>query len=334
MKVAVMRQDPRLNRLVVDTLEKEGVPARLFDGRADMLAKDDAKLAAIQVLFAPGTMVVDDALLARLPGLSGIVSPYIGIEGFDRAAATARGIVIGNGQIPESVESMAEGTVLMLLAAAYQLPAATAAMADGAWPTPLARGRLLRAMTVGIVGYGRIAQEVAIRLVPFGCRMLVHAPRLRAPLPQCAEAVALPDLLAVSDAVVLLASLGPDSRHLINADMIARIKPGAIVVNTARGGLIDEDALVAAAQAGRLGWLALDVFEQEPLPPDAPIRALPDAILTPHAIGHSVDTMQRLPLHALDSIRRVLRGDPPLSLVNPDAVPAWRARCAKPSARI
>ncbi len=330
MRVAVMRQDPRFEQLVLNTLAAEGVPACLFNNRAELLAQEDAVLAEIEVLFAPGTMMVDESLMARMPELHGVVTPYIGIDGFDRAAATTRGILIGNGHIPESVESMAEATVLMLLAAAYQLPAAMSAMADGSWPQrqALGRGRLIRAMTIGIVGFGRIAQEVAARLVPFGCKIVIYAPRVSAPLPQGATLVTLTDLLASSDAVLLLASLGTESRYIINEVMIDRIKPGAIIVNTARGQLIDENALVAAARKGRLGWLALDVFEQEPLPETAAIRTLPQTILTPHAIGHTVDTIIPLPLHALDSIRALLGGAPPASLVNREALPIWNERIA------
>lgn len=329
VNVAVLRQDPRLERAVLDRLDKDGLGGALFDGVDDLLAAEAAVLDDVQVLFAPGYAAVDGPLLDRLTGLSGVIATSMGIEGFDRVAATARGILIGNGQIAESVDSMAEGTILMLLAAAYQLPAAVAAMADGAWPKPLARGRLVKAMTVGIVGYGRIAQAVVARLTSFGCRLVVSAPRIHVPLPAGVDAISLDELVSSSDAIILLASLGTDSRHLLDAETIARIKPGAIVVNMARGGLIDEPALVRAAEKGRLGCLALDVFEQEPLPPMAAVRALPNAILTPHCIGHTNDTLTRLPLHAMEGIHCLLQGEPPPSLVNPEALPIWRARQVK-----
>ncbi len=326
MTVAMVGEDPRFFRAVFEALERDATPALRFDTLDDLLCAGVAALGRIEVLYAPGYVRIDDAVFARLPSLHGLVSPYTGIEGFDRAAASARGILIGNGQIDENVDSMAEATVMLLLAAAYKLPDATAAMADGAWPRPAARGRLLKAMTVGIVGYGRIAQGVVGRLAPFGCALLIHAPRLHSPLPPGAEQVSLETLAERSDAVVVLAALGPDTHHLIGRDLIARMKPDAIVVNTARGGLIDEAALVEAGREDRLGGLALDVFEMEPLPPDNPVRMLSNAILTPHTIGHTRETIARLPIHALENIRSLLRGEPPLSLVNVEALPAWQAR--------
>jgi phosphoglycerate dehydrogenase-like enzyme len=254
------------------------------------------------------------------------------VEGFDIPAATERGVLIANGQSDENVDSVAEAAVMLTLAAAYDLPHRLAAMDCTDWlrREDGNRSRMLKTMTVGLVGYGRIGQMAARLLAPFGCKLLIHAPRLHAPLPEGASQVELAELMRLSDAVILVASLNSTTYHMIDAKLLGLMKRGATIVNVARGALIDEAALAEAAQRGSIGRLVLDVFEQEPLPADSPLRRIPGAILTPHCVSHTYEAFNSLPLLAVENIQRLLRGDPPVTLVNRQALPAWRARGFKP----
>jgi phosphoglycerate dehydrogenase-like enzyme len=322
--VVVLGKERLLFGDVARALQHQGVSVRSFADLGALVA-DSAALGRADVLYVPGG--IGAAVLDAAPRLRGVVTPYNGIDSFDRGAASARGILIGNGQFTETTESMADATVMLLLAAAYDLRTSMQGLAEG-WPQqPIAgRGRLLRAMTVGIVGYGRIAQAVVGRLRGFGCELLVHARRPLAELPAGVLQVPLTELATRADAILLLASLNAESRHLVNAELLARMKPEVILVNTSRGSLVDEQALVAAVRERRIGRLALDVFEQEPLPADSPLRGLPAAILTPHCAGHTRETKSRMPQFAVSNVVALLAGEPPLSVANPEALPAWRSR--------
>ncbi len=322
--VVVLGEERVLFGDVARALQYHGARVRTYADLAALEA-DSGALGQADVIYAPSW--IGAAVLDAAPRLRGLVTPYNGIDGFDRGAASARGILIGNGQFTETTESMADATVMLLLAAAYDLRTSMQGIADG-WPQrPTAgRGRLLRAMTVGIVGYGRIAQAVVGRLRGFGCELLVHARRPLADLPAGVMQVPLAELATRADAILLLASLDADSRHLVNAELLARMKPEVILVNTARGGLVDEQALATAARERRIGRLALDVFGQEPLPADSPLRGLPTAILTPHCAGHTRETMSRMPQFAVGNVVALLSGEPPLSVANPEALPAWHSR--------
>lgn len=285
------------------------------------------ELRDVDVICAAGIASIGEVILDAAPRLRALICPFIGIEGFDVAAATARGVLIANGQTRENVESMAEAAVMLTLVGAYDLPRALEAMRNDNWSGGSSGGRtrMLRAMTVGLIGYGQIGQATGRLLAAFGCKMLVYAPRLHAPLPAGAQRVELGALVQQSDAILLLAALSAQTHHLLNAELIAMMKPDVIVINVARGALIDEAALAAAAMHGRIG-LALDVFEHEPLPADSPLRTVAGAVLTPHLIGHTRECLDSLPRLALENIRRVLRGEEPTSLVNPAALAAWRDR--------
>ncbi|HET6970042.1 MAG TPA: NAD(P)-dependent oxidoreductase, partial [Phenylobacterium sp.] len=255
-----------------------------------------------------------------------IINPYTGSEHIDRAEASGRGIVVGFGQTPENVAGMAEATVLMLLDAFYDLKRAEQLLREGG-RRPAIRARQLAGKTVGLIGFGRIAQAVAERLAGFDVELLVSA-RRPPQLPGYAAAAELEDLLRRADAVLVLCSLNESTRDLLDRRRLALMKPGAVLVNTARGGIVDEAALAEAARAGHIGRLALDAFAAEPLPTDSPLRSLPDAVLTPHMIGHTVEAQRSMQMTAAESVRRVLAGAPPVHLLNPEVLPAWTARYA------
>lgn len=207
---------------------------------------------------------------------------------------------------------VAEHTVLLILAALKRLPYADAELRQGRFHINALRpvSRELAGMTVGYVGMGRIAQAVAQRLAPFGTKGLYCDPLVDAPESLGLEKAGLDELLGRSDVVSLHVPLTPETRHLMDAARLARMKPGAYLINTARGGLVDESALVASLQSGRLAGAALDVFEQEPLPAQHPLTRLANVVLTPHIAAGTRDALATKMRTIFANVERFYRGEP------------------------
>jgi phosphoglycerate dehydrogenase-like enzyme len=286
-----------------------------------------APLRDADVLLCVGTCPVTRPMLESAPRLRAIVSAVTGVDGFDLAAATEHGVVVANAQTDENIVGMAEATVLMILAALYDLNGAQDRIRRGLWRPPHLKARALRGKTVGFVGFGRIGRESARLLAGWGVRMLYFARRDADPagLPPI-ERVDLDALMRASDVVCVLASLNAQTRGLIDAEKIALMKPSAILVNTARGAIVDEAALAAALASGAIAGAALDCFVVEPLPPDSPLRALPNVVLTPHMIGHTIEAHESLERATRDNLDRILAGRPPRYVVNPEVLPAWQGK--------
>ena len=285
---------------------------------------DPAALSEADVLLAAGDTPATWALMRAAPRLRAVVSPFIGTEGFDERAATDLGILIANGQTPENAESMAEATILLMLAALYDLHG-TEAVLRGTIPRPAqSRAFMLRGRTVGLIGYGNIARAVTVRLAGWGTRLLAWS-RRQDPEAQV-EWVELDTLLRDSDVVCVLVTLNEGTRGLLDAARLRLLKPDAVLVNTARGGIIDEAALVELARERPAMRIALDTFAIEPLPADSALRDLPNTILTPHMLGHTVESHAVLPGVAVDAVVSALAGEPPLYVRNPEVIPAWRRR--------
>ena len=257
-----------------------------------------------------------------MPALKAIVSPLLGYDWIDLEEATRRGIPVVNTEIPESRQSMAEATVMLVLALLYRLRDTEAQLRVGA---ERVRGRkMLKGRTLGIVGYGGISREIIRRLEPWQARLLVHT---RTP-PEAGENVqfvSLEYLLHASDIVLLMTSLNDGNRHLLDRRLLRTMKPGVLLVNTARGGLVDEAALVEALASGQVGAAALDVFEVEPLAKDHPLRRLPNVILTPHAVGHTDEALDAIPRMAAANVKQLLAFRLPVSCKNRVIEAAWRA---------
>lgn len=289
-----------------------------------MVLEDADGLAGVHdewdVLAGPGSMRCDAVLLDRLPRIRAVIAAGRGIEGIDRDAASARGVLIGDGTMEENSRDMASATVMLMLALLHDLEGARARFVTGRPPPPVPSGRFPGARTIGLIGYGRVARRVVQLLAPWNPRLLVCSRRDPGDLPPNASRVSLDDLLAASDVVSLHASLDAGSRGLLDATAVARMKPGAILINTARGGLVDETAVARALESGQLGAAAFDCFEREPLPAAGPLRAAPRTLLTPHVIGHTVEGARAMVAMFEDNIRRTLRGEPPCSLRNPEAL--------------
>ena len=266
-------------------------------------------------------------LLERSTRLKGIVSPIIGVEHIDVAAATELGIVLAHGAMPENFDGMAEAGVMLAAALLKQLPQKEATLAAGQWrPTPL--GRMVQGATIGIVGLGRIGRGVVERLSGWGTRVIAHDPYVA---PGSVEGVAmlpLDELLGQADVVIILVTLTEETRHLIDAAALRRMQPGSYIINIGRGGCIDDAALLAAIESGHLAGAGIDTWETEPLPAGDALRAHPNVIATGQCIGHSRELYARAPAVVVENVWAVLNGEEPLHVRNPEVLPRWRERIA------
>lgn len=240
-----------------------------------------AHLSSCEIVVSTPRYSIGVDTLVAAPQLKSIVLPTIGIDSVDVDAAAARGITIANGATPENFESLAEATVLFILAL-IRRPR-----------SPHGVSHSLQGKTVGLIGFGRVGRSVAQRLQGWGVRVLAHAPSLRTAT-EGVRLVSFGALLSESDIVSVHSTLNATSRHLIDRRAIERMKAGAWLINTARGGLVDEDALCDALERGHLAGAAIDVFEVEPLPEESRLRAAPGVILTPHKVGHTMELYRSL----------------------------------------
>ncbi|WAJ45727.1 2-hydroxyacid dehydrogenase [Mycobacterium sp. Aquia_216] len=238
-----------------------------------------------------------------------------GVNTIDVAAATECGVAVAN--MPgANAPSVAEGTVLLMLAALRKLPALDRATRQGrGWPLDPELGETVRDIggcTVGLVGYGNIAKRVGEIVGAMGATV-VHTSTRDDGRPGWRS---LPELLGVSDIVSLHLPLTAETHHLLNRDAIALMKPSAVLVNTSRGAVVDEDALVGALRGGGLAAAGLDVFETEPVASGNPLFDLDNVVLTPHVTWYTVDTMRRYLIEAVANCRRLRDGEPLADVVN------------------
>ena len=285
----------------------------------------------VDVAMFSSRSIASRELLQSAPRLRAVINPTIGLETVDVDAASELGIIVGHGAVPENYIGMAEATVMLMLNLRYQLRASEEVL-RGARPQAPAHAdhvhaRMLRGCTIGLIGMGRIARAVVERLRPFGVSFLGYAPSTPAEdWPADVQRLEMRQVLARSDIVGLFASVNAGSRGLVGEAELACMQPHAYVVNTARGELVDEDALYRALRNRRIAGAALDVFTVEPLPGSSPLRTLDNVILTPHLIGHTREVFQAFVPAAVENITRVLRGQLPLYCRNPGAEGRWRER--------
>ncbi len=286
-------------------------------------ASEAAAIAAGYPAAIIGLLSFRGPEIASLRGTGLLVRAGIGYDVIDVDAATAAGIWVAN--VPDyCVDEVADHAMLLLMAAWRRLPELEAVWHAGSWVNPAlvppvnrARGRRL-----GIVGFGRIGRAVARRARGFGFEVVAHDPFVPDDVLREAEVepVTLDDLVATSDALTLHCPLTPETRHLVNAERLARVRPGLVLVNTSRGGLVDLSALDAALENGQVAAAALDVLEDEPAPDLT--RALfqrPNVVLTPHLAWYSLEARRDLALQAAEEAYRFISGERPKNLVNPAA---------------
>jgi D-3-phosphoglycerate dehydrogenase len=284
-------------------------------------------LTDIDVLVCVAVFPLTRAMFATAPRLRAIVSAVTGVDGVDAAAATEHTIVIANAQTDENIIGMAEATVLLMLAALYDLDGAQHQVRQNLWRPPQLKATQLRGKTIGLIGLGKIGRETARLLAPWDAALQYSARRDAdlTGLPPMSR-VELDTLLRTSDVVLVMASLNPETRGLLSAEKLKLMKPSAILVNTARGAIVDETALAEALKRKAIAGAALDCFAVEPLPAASTLRGLPNVILTPHMIGHTVEAHHSLEVATRDNLGRILAGQPPRYVVNPAVLPAWTTK--------
>lgn len=292
---------------------------------AEVRAGNDKQVAALMPLVAEADAVITQfapinaEVIGAMKHARVIVRYGIGVDNVDLDAASAQGIPVCN--VPDyCVDEVADHTLAFILSTTRQVVPNTLYIRDGKWglATPLEQMRTLRDQTVGIVGFGRIGREVAARLAPFKCRRLVSDAFLPADMvkSQGCEPVTLEALLAESDIVTLHCPSTAETRKLLSAESIGKMKPGAIVINLARGDLIETASLVAALQSGQIASAAIDVCDPEPIPMDHPLRSLPNVIAASHIASASPKAVRTLRETAARIAAMALRGEPLPNVVN------------------
>jgi D-3-phosphoglycerate dehydrogenase len=248
-----------------------------------------------------------------------IVRYGIGVDNVDLDAARARGIPVSN--IPDyCIDEVADHTLAFILGLTRQVVTHTADIRAGNWRlvASVPAMRVLREQTVGVVGFGRIGREVVARLLAFKCRVLVLDPVVPAAdiATMGAKAATLDEIFSTSDILTLHCPSTADTRKIVGGANLAKMKPGAMLVNLARGDLVDTPALVAALQRGQLSAAALDVFDPEPLPADHVLRSLPNVIVAPHIASASPTAVRKLREGAASRALAAVRGQLPPNVVN------------------
>jgi D-3-phosphoglycerate dehydrogenase / 2-oxoglutarate reductase len=285
---------------------------------ADEVKRAVAGADAVLNCYAP--MPAD--VIATLHGCVVIARYGIGIDTIDIDQATAKGILVTN--VPDyCIDEVSDHALALILSLARGVTRLDRSVRAGSWTPSDARPlHRLRGRTLGLVGFGRIARALAAKAAPLGLRVVATDPFVPDDAVRQAgvEPTSLEDLLAVADAVSVHAPLTPESHHLIGAAELARLKPGAILVNTSRGPLIDLEALREALTEGRLGGAGLDVLESEPPAPDDPLLERDDVIVTPHAAFYSEESVAELQRKAVEQVIEALAGRTPPYAVNAEAL--------------
>ena len=277
-------------------------------------------LPACDAIIAGGE-TISAGIIDACPKLRAIARTGVGYDAVDLAAATRRDVAVtitpGANQ-----DAVAEHTFAMLLALAKDVLRFDRDVRAGTWARTILP-RPLRGRTIGVVGFGRIGKSVAVRAVGFGMNVLAHDPVLTF-ASNGVRKVEFDELLAESDFVSLHLPMTEATRGLFNRDVFARMKPGAILINTSRGQLVNEPDLIEALRSGRLGGAGLDVFDREPPPADHPLWALPNVVLSPHMAGIDTLAMQEMATMAAWCVVELAQGRwPAHCVVNPEVAADW-----------
>ncbi|MEX2160122.1 MAG: D-glycerate dehydrogenase [Dehalococcoidia bacterium] len=320
--VALPLPDQSIAR-IVDACEVARYGQRGQPSRDELIAA----LASAEGLLGSAMLAVDEGVLDSAPRLRVVSNFGVGYNNVDVDAATRCGILVCNtpGVLSDAVADLTMGFIISL---ARRLPEGERFVRDGRWaPGQGVRlGNDLRGKMLGIIGMGRIGREVAQRARAFGmdgCFYDAFEQQLDESLVFCAP-IALDDLLRDSDYVSLHVNLTPETHHIIGARELSLMKPGAYLVNTSRGQVIDQPALVEALRSNTIAGAALDVLEQEPPAADEPLLQLDNALVLPHIGSATVETRRAMLELAIDNLLVALRGETPQCVVNPEALATRR----------
>jgi phosphoglycerate dehydrogenase-like enzyme len=286
-------------------------------GERSTLAPADVEGVHALIVLTPNLPLGRD-FVEQTPDLAVIARFGVGFDRIDTAACTEHGVAVAITPAGP-YKAVASGNVALLLSLAHRVSLKESILRDGGWAEAGAHlGIGLPGKTLGSVGLGRIARETFRLIAPFGMRHVAFDPFVTQESAGDVELVELNELAAQSDFIVVNCALNDDTRGLLGADFFAHVKPGARLVNLARGPIVDEPALVEAVKAGAIGAIGLDVFETEPLPADSPLRELEEAIIAPHSLAATDELVVGNGSGVLEAVRAVAAGEAPADLANPD----------------
>ncbi len=301
--------------LVADPISPKGVELLenggelLVDVKTGLKEKELVAIAAdYSALVVRSQTKVTASVIDAAKRLKAIGRAGVGVDNVDVEAATRRGVIVMNTPGGNTV-STAEHAFSLLVSIARSIPQAHASVKEGKWDRKLFEGVELQGKTIGIFGMGRIGTEIARRAIAFGMRPVAYDPYLSPSRARSLQVELFEDLnevLAQADFLTMHMPLTPETKHLINAERIAKMKRGVRIVNCARGGLIDERALYDALKSGQVAAAALDVYETEPPPADYPLRSLPNIVFTPHLGASTAEAQESVGIEIAEAIRSVL----------------------------
>ena len=305
----------RFKVLVADPISPRGVEELRADAALDVSIqtglKEDQLISIIgeySALVVRSETKVNARVIEAATNLKVVGRAGVGVDNVDVEAATKRGIIVMNTPGGNTI-STAEHAFSLMVSIARNIPQADASVKAGKWERKAFLGVELYNKTLAVFGMGRIGTEVARRAMAFGMRVLAYDPYLsasRARSLQVELVEKLDDILPRADFITLHMPLTPETRHMLNAESLARARKGVRIINSARGGLIDEVALAAALQSGQVAVVALDVFEEEPPPPDFPLRRFPNVVLTPHLGASTAEAQEGVGIEVAQQIRAAL----------------------------
>jgi phosphoglycerate dehydrogenase-like enzyme len=304
--------------LALPPLPHEVLASLFGDPRIELLTPAERTQDEVARLLPEADVVIGDwspslRLIEPGPRVCFVQQPSVGTDGIDLEAFAAAGVPVSN-CAGANTTSVAEWCLSATLSLLRHTVEADASVRRGEWKQTSLGGRELAGSRVGVIGMGAIGRRAAELFGAFGCDVQYWSRSRHDDAP--ATYAEVDDLLATSDVVVLVIALGPQTRGLLDEARLGRMKPGALLVNGARGEVVDEAALVAALDSGHLGGAALDVFTHEPLPEDSPLRSAPRVLLSPHMAGSTVQAAMRIVGQSTANLQRVLDGQPPVDVVN------------------
>ncbi len=312
--------------LICDAIAEDGV--QILRNAAEVDIKTGLKEAELVAIVGDydGLMVrsatkITRAVLEAATKLQIIGRAGVGVDNIDVEAATERGVIVVNSPGGNTI-AVAELVLGMMLSLVRNVVPATQSMAQGQWKRSSLMGTQVLGKTLGVIGVGRIGSEVIKRAQSFGMHVLGYDPFLTTQRAKDLgiEALTIDEICERADFITIHTPLTKDTKHLFNAERMARMKDGAFLINCSRGGIIDETALYEALKSGKLGGAGLDVYEQEP-PQDLPLRDLPNVVLTPHLGASTEEAQSEVALDVARQIADVFAGNPPQSAVNLPALP-------------
>ncbi len=285
---------------------------------ADEVVPHLAGAHAILNTYLPG---MDEKIFSNAPDLKVIVRYGIGLDTIDVGAATAHGVMVAN--VPDyCIEEVSDHALAHFLSLARKIPFADRKVKSGEWSLGYLKPmKSITDMTCGVIGFGRIGRAIAHRLKAFGPEIIFADPFGEGDVDGCRR-VALDELLAVSDAIFVQCSSTEKTRHLINREAIEKMAKRPLIINCARGAIVDTDAIVWALENDKIAGAGLDLLEDEDtvVKTDHPLKAFDNVILTPHSAWYSSNAIGKLQRKAAEEVARVLRGEKPTSFVNPEVL--------------